>query len=140
MVVILDTNHISELDRGSEFAANFERRQRATKAEVFTTIVTVEEVLHGWINLIRQCRKAELLVSCYARLQRSVRVLSDWDVLPFDEEAISVSDKLRAQRVRIGTMDLRIASIALAHDATLLTRNTTEFRRVPGLKIENWLD
>jgi tRNA(fMet)-specific endonuclease VapC len=37
-------------------------------------------------------------------------------------------------------MDLKIASIALAHDATLLTRNTRDFAQVPGLRIENWLD
>ncbi len=140
MMVILDTNHLSELDRGSVFAANFEGRRRAAKADVFTTVITVEEVLHGWISLIRQCQKPEMLVSCYARLQTSVTVLADWDVLPFDQEAVSILARLRAQKIRVGTMDLKIASIALAHDATLLTRNTVEFQRVPGLKIDNWLD
>jgi tRNA(fMet)-specific endonuclease VapC len=38
----------------------------------------------------------------------------------------------------IGTMDLRIASIVLAHDATLLSANLSDFRRVPGLKAEDW--
>ena len=47
---------------------------------------------------------------------------------------------LRALRTRIGPMDLRIACIALAHDATLLTRNVADFRQVPGLRFENWLD
>lgn len=37
-------------------------------------------------------------------------------------------------------MDLRIACIALAHDATLLTRNTVDFAQVPALRVENWLD
>jgi tRNA(fMet)-specific endonuclease VapC len=36
-------------------------------------------------------------------------------------------------------MDLKIASIALASDATLLTRNATDFRRIPGLRVEDWL-
>jgi tRNA(fMet)-specific endonuclease VapC len=140
MMVILDTNHLSELDRGSVFAANFERRQQEIQAEVFTTVITEEEMLHGWITLIRQCRKAELQISCYERLQRCVRVLADWDVLPFDQEAVNILASLRAKRIRIGSMDLKIASIALAHDATLLTRNTADFQRVPGLKFENWLD
>ena len=42
------------------------------------------------------------------------------------------------QRVRIGTMDLKIAAIVLAHDATLLSRNLSDFRKVPGLKVEDW--
>jgi tRNA(fMet)-specific endonuclease VapC len=37
-------------------------------------------------------------------------------------------------------MDLKIASIAISHDATLLTRNTVDFAQVPGLRFENWLD
>lgn len=37
-------------------------------------------------------------------------------------------------------MDLRIACIALAHDATLVTRNTKDFAHVPNLKVENWAD
>jgi tRNA(fMet)-specific endonuclease VapC len=42
--------------------------------------------------------------------------------------------------VRIGSLDLKIACIALAHDSTLLTRNTTDFAKVPELQFENWLD
>jgi len=46
--------------------------------------------------------------------------------------------KLQASRVRIGTMDLRIAAIAIANDATLLTRNLSDFGKVPGLRAEDW--
>ena len=36
-------------------------------------------------------------------------------------------------------MDLKIASIVLVHDATLLSRNLRDFRQVPGLRVEDWL-
>ncbi|NUQ61540.1 MAG: hypothetical protein HUU20_03565 [Pirellulales bacterium] len=41
--------------------------------------------------------------------------------------------------LQIGTLDLKIASIALEHGATLLSANTRDFDQVPGLRVENWL-
>jgi tRNA(fMet)-specific endonuclease VapC len=41
-------------------------------------------------------------------------------------------------KIRIGTMDLKIAAIALAHGATLLSRNLVDFKKVPGLTVEDW--
>lgn len=59
-------------------------------------------------------------------------------VLPFDANAAIVFDGLAAQRLRIGTMDQRIASIALYNNLTVLTRNSRDFSKVPGLLIEDW--
>jgi tRNA(fMet)-specific endonuclease VapC len=59
-------------------------------------------------------------------------------VLPFDATAAAVYDTLAAQRVRLRRMDLRIAAIALAQGLVVVTRNTRDFRRVPGLQIEDW--
>jgi predicted nucleic acid-binding protein len=56
----------------------------------------------------------------------------------FDERAATEFQRLRRSRLRIGTMDLKIAAIVLAHDATLLSRNLSDFRKVPGLKVEDW--
>jgi tRNA(fMet)-specific endonuclease VapC len=64
-------------------------------------------------------------------------------VLPFDEAAAAVHGPLRAQRERAGESidepDLRIASIALSRDLTLVTGNVRHFARVPDLAVENWL-
>jgi tRNA(fMet)-specific endonuclease VapC len=47
-------------------------------------------------------------------------------------------DQLKSAKIRIGTMDLRIAAIALSRNLTVLTRNLSDFGKVPGLRIEDW--
>lgn len=58
--------------------------------------------------------------------------------VPFDDAAARQFDALRAGRVRVATMDLRIAAIALARDPTVLTRNGVDFGKVPGVRYEDW--
>lgn len=65
--------------------------------------------------------------------------LSDWTIQPFDDIAADRFEQLRAGGVRIGSMDLKIASIALVHDAFVLSANLHDFQKVPGLRAENWL-
>ena len=64
-------------------------------------------------------------------------------VLPFDLAAGQTYGGLRAELERAGTPlaepDLRIASIALTHNLTVVTGNVRHFSRVPGLKVENWI-
>lgn len=58
--------------------------------------------------------------------------------LPFDSAAITRFNQLRAERVKVGTMDTRIAAICLSRDFTLLSRNLVDFRQVPGLRVQDW--
>ncbi len=69
-----------------------------------------------------------------------MKLLSKFSHLPFDREAANRFLTLRKQGIRIGTMDLKIACIVMAHGAILLTRNTVDFEKVPGLKFEDWLE
>ena len=71
---------------------------------------------------------------------RQIEFLASWVILAWDAAAVEAFQRLRRGRVRIGTQDLKIASITLTHDAILLTRNIQDFDQVPGLKVENWLD
>ena len=64
----------------------------------------------------------------------------EFEIVAFDESAARKFDELRRQRLRIGSMDLKIAATALVHDALLLSANLSDFQRVPGLRVENWLD
>jgi len=59
-------------------------------------------------------------------------------VLEFDEAAAAEFQRLKQSRLRIRTTDLKMAAIALTHDATLLSRNLSDFRHVPALKVEDW--
>lgn len=72
------------------------------------------------------------------------RCLSMIEVLPFDSVAGRRAAELRMALERkgdaIGPMDTLIAATALAHGATLVTRNVREFGRVPGLTVVNWHD
>lgn len=67
----------------------------------------------------------------------------DLDVAPFDQEAAADYGEIRQELSRrgelIGPLDLLIAAHARSLDATLVTNNEREFRRVPGLRVENWL-
>lgn len=62
--------------------------------------------------------------------------------LPFDEVAADAFGRLRAHLEQAGTpidpYDMQIAAIAVAHGLIVVTHNTKEFGRVPGLKIEDW--
>jgi tRNA(fMet)-specific endonuclease VapC len=92
--------------------------------------------------------KAELLFgarysSCAAEnLDRISRFCRVFESLPFDDEAAQHHGGIRAQLKRegrpIGANDMLIAATALAADLTLVTRNLEEFKRVPGLMVDDW--
>ena len=97
-----------------------------------------EEQMRGWLERAAQANSRERIVTTYARLQLHVDTFHGINLLPFDDRAADEFEELQKARVRIGTMDLRIAAIALANNATVLTRNLSDFRRVPGLNCEDW--
>jgi tRNA(fMet)-specific endonuclease VapC len=94
--------------------------------------------MRGWLARAAQANSPARLVSAYARLQKHIETFKVIPVVPFDEAAAEELEGLRQARVRIGTMDLRIAAICLARRATLLSRNLGDFGRVPGLRVEDW--
>jgi tRNA(fMet)-specific endonuclease VapC len=70
------------------------------------------------------------------------RLLAPFEVLAFDRAAAEVHGGLcfALRHHPIGERDLLIAAIALAHDLAVVTANTREFRRVPGLRVEDWAE
>jgi len=94
--------------------------------------------MRGWLSWISQAKSLNQQVERYSMLKRMVVSFSQIELLDFDGTAASEFERLRKQHPRIGTMDLKIAAIAIANDATLLSRNLKDFGRVPGLKVEDW--
>jgi tRNA(fMet)-specific endonuclease VapC len=140
-MIILDTDAVSFLERRDSTVSN-QLRNRLTALsadhDVVTTVVTFEEQTRGWMAKFAKATDSESLVKAYDTLLEHLNTFKDIDVITFTRAAEAKFHDLQKQRIRIGTRDLRIASIALSHDAVLLTRNLQDFRQVPNLRIEDW--
>jgi tRNA(fMet)-specific endonuclease VapC len=90
----------------------------------------------GWPT--PRARTTAQQVEAYRKLKRHLDIYCGVQVLEFDARAGAEFEHLQAARLRVGTMDLKVAAIALAHDATVLTRNISDFSRVPNLRVEDW--
>lgn len=101
-------------------------------------IVSFQEQAIGAHTYLLRARKASDLVRGYSLFREILTTFAAAHVLHFDLAAASAVEDLRSHGVRIGAMDLRIAAIALANGLVLLTRNSVDFARVPGLTIEDW--
>ncbi|MBI3989870.1 MAG: type II toxin-antitoxin system VapC family toxin [candidate division NC10 bacterium] len=140
MKYLLDTDHLSILQRqsGPEYAMLMTRIAQHSPADLASSIISFHEQVLGCHTYISRAHSSSDVVRGYGMF---VRVLQDFavaPVIPFDAAAAAVFDGLVAQRVRVATMDLRIASIALSRGMVLVTRNVSDFGKVPGLQIEDW--
>jgi tRNA(fMet)-specific endonuclease VapC len=135
---VLDTDHVSLILRGD---LRLQARV-AQESNVLTTVVTFQEVFNGWMARINQAKSSEDFVELYTRHWRSIDYFKQTEILNFDPAADAVFRSLLKQhpslrKVRL-ERDLRIAAIALAQNATVVTRNDRDFGLVPGLKLTNW--
>ena len=140
MKYLLDTDHISiyQWEEGAAFERLDAKMATIPRSEIAISIVSVHEQFLGCHALINEARSARDVIGGY-RLLSKVRDGFSWAVaLPFDDIAAQAFADLQAQQVKIGTMDLRIASIALSRNLTVLSRNRGDFARVPALAIEDW--
>ena len=96
--------------------------------------------MRGWLAVIAKEKTALRQVVGDRELALLFEFFQELEVVPFDEAAAQRFDDLRRQKLRIGSRDLEIAATALVSDALLLSANRIDFERVPGLRVENWLD
>ncbi len=137
---LMDSDHLSVLlDTRHSQHQHLVRRLRTTNEIVALPIAVIEEHLRGWLAQIHRVPVVRKQIVPYLRLQKFVEFTQDWSIVGWNELAADTFDRLRKQRIRIGTQDLKIACIAIASDATLLSANLRDFERIPELMVEDWL-
>lgn len=140
MTHVLDTDHISILQRptGREYPTLVANINLHPPGDVAVSITSFHEQALGAHSVINQSRDAAELVRHYEILSTILKAYASFTVLPLDSGAVAALATLKSQKLRIGTMDLRIAAIAISRNLTLVTRNTSDFGQIRGLRIENW--
>lgn len=111
------------------------RLAQVDPADRAVPIVAAGEVLGGWLALIRKAeagRGKATLEQVYANLALSIEAMAGYTLLPYTAAADAQFRQWRAAKIRVGSQDLRIAAIAVAHGATLVTRNARDYALVPG--------
>ncbi len=132
MIYLLDTNTcIYFLNSSSgKIISQF---KRLSPSKINLSSITVAELFYG-------AEKSKAKKKNWAIVENFV---SAFKIVPFDGKSCEIYARIRASLdksgVPIGPMDLLIASISLSNNSILVTNNTKEFRRVKGLKLENWV-
>lgn len=139
-MILLDSDRVSVLaDLRDSLHRQFVERLTSVSEPVVIPVVVLEEHLRGWLAQLRRANDPLHLVVPYGRLVQLLSFFSEWEIASWTETAANIFSRLRKEKVRIGTQDLRIASIALAENALLLSANLRDFQMVPGLHVEDWL-
>jgi len=136
---LMDSDHVSLISRGGELSQRITARIVALPSDsVAVSLISYEEQMRGWMAEIARMQSVDRQLAAYSRLDRMREYYCVTPVLPFDEKALAQFQSLWLRRLRVGTMDLKIAATALANEATLITRNTGDFGKVLGLTVEDW--
>lgn len=136
MRYLLDTDHVSLFQKRQ--ATIVRRIAQLNPDQVVVSVVTAEEQIRGWFKVVRRYYHAEKVVWAYQGFTEALRFYNTVTVLTFEQLAFQHFQMLRGQKLRIGSQDLRIASIALANECVVITRNSKDFSKIPNLLIEDW--
>lgn len=140
MKFLLDTDHISQIQKKQlpEYPAIMAHVALHAPADIVTCVVSFHEQVLGCQTYLARAKGTADFIRGYHTLSDVIRTFSRAVVLPFDANAGLTLDQLVTKKLGVKAMDLRIAAIARANGLTLVTRNTSDFARVPGLPIEDW--
>lgn len=125
---VFDTNFLIRFLKGDQVAKS---KLEQYNEPITTTAMNAFELLYGY-HLIKDSKAVE----------NAMGLLNSISTLPFDLEASAIASNVAAELTSKGKMlehmDVLVASIALKHNATLVTRNVKHFSRIQKLKVEEW--
>jgi len=133
MIYMLNTNICIYIIKRKPLKV-FEILKQLNIGDVCISAITLAELEHG-VAKSQQREQNKIALTAF---------LTPLEILPFSAEAAAMSGKIRAELEKkgqvIGAYDLLIAAHALSEDLILVTNNTREFNRVPGLLLQNWAE
>jgi tRNA(fMet)-specific endonuclease VapC len=141
-VILLDTDHLTVLkytDSGP-YSRLHGRLVAAAPELIGTTIINVEEQMRGWLSAIARERTLLRQITAYRELTDLFGFFAHFNIISLSAESVDLFNGFRKSGIKIGAMDLKAASIAMANNALFLTANRRDFEKVPGLRFENWLE
>ena len=139
-MILTDSDHLPVLLEARDARhARLTMRIRQSPERVAVPIVVVEEHLRSWLAQIHGAKEAHRQIVPYLRLRKLIEFLVGSVIVDWNEPSVDHFTHHQHLRNRIGSQDLKIACIALANDALLLSANLRDFEQVPGLRVEDWL-
>jgi tRNA(fMet)-specific endonuclease VapC len=134
---LLDTDSITLIQFGH--AIVIRKLAAHPDTEIVLSAVSFQEQMRGWLGRLAKLTTAVQQADWYNRLvTRMFPVWRRFEMLPFPQPAIQRFQQLRALRLNVGLMDLRLAAVALENSLIVVTRNVRDFARIPGLQTEDW--
>jgi len=131
---LFDTDTLSNIVRRKPSQILLEKLEQVPEELQYTSSINIGEIYFG------ACRsdKKDRIIKAFEE-----KVFTNITVLSFDEESGKLFGMLKSELEKNGIgcseSDLRVATVAIQHNLTLITGNIKHFKNIPGLNIENWI-
>lgn len=133
---VLDTDTLTLFQRGH--AAVLRNVFYHLADEMAITAVSAEEQISGRLAVLHKARTPADIALASRRVAETIKTLATWDILPLTVPAVELFQDLQRRKLNVGGNDLRTAAVAMTAGGVVVTRNLRDFRRVPGLRCEDW--